>query len=210
MRETSIYLTFGKPLLDRTVAVCGLTFLLPLFLLITALIKLSSPGPALFKQQRIGKNFKPFTLLKFRTMKQSDDQKGPEITKSGDKRITGVGTFLRRYKLDELPQLFNVFKGDMSLVGPRPEMEKYVNLFKDDYKQLLHIKPGITDYASLQYRDEETVLAKFQDMEQGYINEVLPTKIALAKKYVSKISLLEDLKIICQTLSVIKFTKSPY
>jgi lipopolysaccharide/colanic/teichoic acid biosynthesis glycosyltransferase len=124
---------------------------------------------------------------------------GPAVTGGGDRRITRVGKLLRKYKLDELPQLFNVIKGEISLVGPRPEVESYVRMFQDDYEQILQIKPGITDYAALEYRDEEEILAGYDDMEEGYIREVLPAKISLYKEYMGKMCFLEDVKIIFKT-----------
>jgi len=123
-------------------------------------------------------------LFKFRSMVMNAPEKGPAITIGGDPRITKIGRFLRKTKLDELPQLINVLNGDMSIVGPRPEVEKYVEMFKDDYKVILQVKPGITDYATIEFRDEEDVLKKFQNPEDGYIKEVLPKKIELYKKYI--------------------------
>jgi lipopolysaccharide/colanic/teichoic acid biosynthesis glycosyltransferase len=125
---------------------------------------------------------------------------GPLVTKGSDLRITKIGRFLRKSKLDELPQLFNVLKGDMSIVGPRPEVEKYAFLFKEKYKSVLSIRPGITDYATLEYRDEQEVLNQFADTEEGYIKEVLPAKIALYEKYLGEMSFATDLKIIVKTL----------
>jgi len=125
---------------------------------------------------------------------------GPSVTKGCDPRITTIGKFLRKTKLDELPQLLNVLKGDISIVGPRPEVEKYVQLFKDEYKPILSIRPGITDYATLEYRDEQEILNHYTDTETGYIEEILPAKIKLYEKYLGEISLMTDLKIIFKTL----------
>lgn len=128
------------------------------------------------------------------------DSKGGLITVAGDPRITRVGKIIRKYKLDEFPQLLNVFKGDMSLVGPRPEVKKYVDLFWDDFKDILKVKPGITDFASVEFRNEEEILKKYQDPEKAYIQEVLPQKIKLYKKYINEMSFTTDLKLIFLTL----------
>ena len=128
------------------------------------------------------------------------EKKGPMVTQSDDPRITPLGRFLRKYKIDELPQLINVLKGEMSLVGPRPEVEKYVKIFQKDYEKILKIKPGITDYAAIFFRDEEAVLNQYNNPEEGYIKEVLPQKILLYKKYLKEVSFLSDLKLIFTTL----------
>jgi len=127
----------------------------------------------------MGKDFKPFMLYKFRTMVKDADKIGPLVTKDSDPRITKIGRILRKTKLDELPQFINVLKGDMSIVGPRPEVEKYVNARKEDYKVILSIKPGISDYATILFRDEEDIMAKYENVEEAYLNVVLPQKIAL-------------------------------
>lgn len=188
-----------KRLFDITTSCIGLLFLLPLFFAIAIFVKLDSPGPVFFKQKRIGKNFKPFLLYKFRSMQIDASKKGPNITAGGDPRITKIGRFLRKTKIDELPQLFNVLKGDMSVVGPRPEVERYVELFRNDYERVLTVKPGITDYATIEFRDEEGVLKKYGDPETGYIKEVLPLKVELYKKYLRDKSLFTDLKLIFLT-----------
>ena len=139
-------------------------------------------------------------LCKFRSMVMDAPKKGPAITSGGDPRITKIGRFLRMTKLDELPQLINVFNGDMSIVGPRPEVEKYVEMFKYDYKEILQVKPGITDYATIEFRDEEAVLKKFQNTEDGYIKEVLPRKIELYKRYIKEKGFFVDMKLIFLTL----------
>lgn len=160
-----------KRLFDLVFSVIGLIVCLPLFVLIAFLIKCNSRGPVFFIQKRVGKGFRLFKLYKFRTMITDASQKGLQVTAVGDPRITKVGRFLRKTKIDELPQLINVFKGDMSLVGPRPEVPKYVEIFREDYQDILKIKPGITDYATIEFRDEEGVLEKFEDPEDGYINQ---------------------------------------
>lgn len=196
----NLYLKFGKRLVDLLVSLPGLVFISPLLLLICIFIKLTDRGPILFSHTRVGKNFKLFKIYKFRTMVINAEDLGPGVTGQRDARITGIGKWLRRFKLDELPQLLNVIKGNMSLVGPRPEMEKFVRLFQDDYTAILRIKPGITDYAALQYRHEEVILNKYENIEQGYIQEVLPLKIRLYKEYMKELSLSTDLKILFRTM----------
>ncbi len=189
-----------KRLFDIISSCIGLFLLLPVFIIIAILIKTGSPGPVFFAQKRMGRNFRPFMLCKFRSMVMGAPEKGPAITSSGDPRITKIGRFLRMTKLDEMPQLINVLNGNMSIVGPRPEVEKYVELFKDDYKEILQVKPGITDYATIEFRDEEAVLKKFQNPEDGYIKEVLPRKIALYKRYINEKGFFIDTKLIFLTL----------
>ncbi|QII11047.1 hypothetical protein KsCSTR_16680 [Candidatus Kuenenia stuttgartiensis] len=189
-----------KRLFDIFSSLFTLLILLPLFLLIAILIRLNSAGPVFFIQKRVGKNFKLFSLYKFRTMVVDTSQRGLQITSAGDPRITKIGRFLRKTKIDELPQIINVIKGDMSVVGPRPEVLKYVEMFKDDYKYILKVKPGITDYAAIEFRDEECVLKKFKNPEDGYIKKVLPLKINLYKRYIKERSLFTDMKLIFLTL----------
>lgn len=189
-----------KRLFDLTFSLIGLVACLPLLIFMTILIKLDSKGPIFFIQKRVGKNFKLFNFYKFRTMVADASQRGLQITAGGDPRITRVGRFLRKTKIDELPQLINVFKGDMSFVGPRPEVLKYVEMFRDDYKNILRVKPGITDYAAIEFRNEESVLKKFENPEEGYIREVLPLKIKLYKKYIEDKSIFSDVKLIFLTL----------
>lgn len=189
-----------KRLFDFCVAAVGLLVLSPLLLLAAFLIKIDSPGPVLFKQQRIGKGFRPFMIYKFRTMVQDASQRGSEITVGADPRITRIGRFLRKSKFDELPQLINVLKGDMSLVGPRPEVPRYVEMFRQEYEEILGIRPGITDMASLRFRDEATVLGRSENPEEKYVTHVLPEKIKLAKEYTRQSSLFFDLGVIFKTL----------
>ncbi len=197
--QNSFYLKYGKRLFDFFASLIGIIILSPMFLIIAILIKLYDRGPVFFKQKRIGQNFKPFYIYKFRTMIVNAEKMGPSITKGGDPRITPLGRVLRKFKLDEFPQLFNVLKGEMSLVGPRPEVEKYVNLFKEEYKQILQVKPGITDYASIYFRDEEAILKNYVNPEEGYVKEVLPQKIKFYKKYLKDISFFTDLRLIFLT-----------
>lgn len=201
----NFYKNIGKRIFDIFFSFLAIILLSPIFLLITILIKLDSKGGVFYLQNRVGKDFVPFKLIKFRTMVIDADKIGPLVTKDRDPRITKVGRFLRKAKLDELPQFLNVIKGDMSIVGPRPEVEKYVTLRKEDYKSILSIKPGITDYATILFRDEEDLLAKYDNIDDGYLKEVLPKKIELYKKYLSEISFFVDVKIIFMTfLKILK------
>lgn len=154
-------------------------------------------------QKRVGKGGEDFSLVKFRTMKTNSDKKGLLTVGSRDARITKVGYFLRKYKIDELPQLINVLNGTMSLVGPRPEVRKYVELYNEDQKSILNVKPGITDYASIEYFNENDLLAKSDNPEQTYINEVMPAKIELNKKYIDNPTIVADFRIILLTLKKI-------
>ncbi len=180
-----------KRLFDVILSALGLLILFPLLLIIAIWIKLDSSGPIFFKQVRVGKGFKRFYLFKFRSMVSDAAMRGPLITSGDDQRVTRSGRFLRKTKIDELPQLINVLKGDMSIVGPRPEVPKYVELFRNDYEEVLSVKPGITDYASIEFRNEEEVLSSYLDAEEGYIKEVLPRKIELYRKYLKKKSYLD-------------------
>jgi len=198
--QNSIYEKFGKRIFDFVSALLGLLFLLPLLVLVALIIKVSSKGDVFYIQSRIGKSFKPFNLYKFRSMKEA---KGLSITSKDDPRITSIGKFIRKTKIDELPQLLNVLKGEMSLVGPRPEVEKYVYIQEEAYRNILKVKPGITDLAAIEFRDEEEVLAQYEDKEEAYIKEIQPKKIALYNQYLKMISLKGDVKIILQTLKVI-------
>jgi len=188
-----------KRLFDIVVAFGAVVFLLPLFLIVSVLIKLDSPGPIFFKQRRIGKRFQPFEILKFRTMVHNPWAGGQSITAGEDPRITRVGRFLRKSKIDELPQLINVLRGEMTFVGPRPEVPQYVEMFRSDYEEILRVRPGITDLASLKYRDEAGLLGQAENPEAEYIGRVLPDKINLGKEYIKKSSLFFDLRLIFKT-----------
>jgi lipopolysaccharide/colanic/teichoic acid biosynthesis glycosyltransferase len=189
---------------DVVVSLLGLIILSPVLLTAAAAVRLSSPGPALFRQERLGRHFRPFQILKFRTMVIEAPQLGGPLTLgASDPRITAVGRFLRRWKIDELPQLFNVLRGDMSLVGPRPEVAKYVNQFHDDYADILRIRPGLTDAASLKYRNEAVLLAAASDPEVEYVSRILPDKIAMAKAYCREASFFGDLAILSRTMLTI-------
>lgn len=189
-----------KRVLDIGGSVIGLLVVSPLLLVVAVLIKLDSPGPVFFCQERIGRGFVPFIIYKFRTMAVGRDGDGLPIMSGNDSRITRIGRILRATKIDELPQLFNVLAGEMSVVGPRPEVRRYVDLFRRDYEELLTIRPGMTDLASLKYRDEGILLAHAADPEGEYISRILPDKIQLGKTYLRRSSLLLDLSIVLKTL----------
>lgn len=188
-----------KRIIDILISLFLLLLLLPIFLIISAMIIFTSGFPIFFYQERMGKDWKSFLILKFRTMIKDADKMGPGITSSDDKRITSIGKILRKFKLDELPQLINVIRGDMSLIGPRPELPKYVNYYKSDYSSILNIKPGITDYASIKFIAEESLISG-DNKEFIYLNKILPSKIILYKKYINDIGFLTDLKILFSTL----------
>ncbi len=182
----------------------GLIILGPLLFLIALIIKCSSNGPVFFRQTRIGKHQIPFKIFKFRTMLIDAETKGPQITVGDrDPRITTIGYYLRKYKLDELPQLINVFKGDMSLVGPRPEVPRYVAMYTEEQKKVFILRPGITDFASIEFRNENAMLAGVADPEAKYIQEIMPAKLKLNLQYLQQHSLWLDIKLILKTLKVI-------
>lgn len=190
-----------KRVFDVLVASAGLILLAPLLAFIAVAIRSDSRGPVLFRQERIGRGFRPFQILKFRTMVEDAPRLGGSLT-AGDRdpRITRVGRILRRMKLDELPQLINVVRGDMSLVGPRPEVRKYVELYRSDYERLLSVRPGITDPASLAYRNEGEILGRCEDPEREYVEVVLANKIAISTRYVESLCFATDMHLIAQTL----------
>lgn len=177
----------------------GLIILSPLFLVLYILIRLESKGGGFYSQQRIGKDGVPFNLYKFRSMRKDADKKGLITVGGHDPRITRIGYFIRKYKLDELPQLFNVLKGDMSLVGPRPEVEKYTKLYTPEQRKVLSVVPGITDWASIEYVDENVILGKAEDPDKAYIEQVMPDKIKYNMKYINNHSVGEYFKIIFTT-----------
>ena len=191
-----------KRIFDITLSLFGLIILLPFMLIIAILIKIDSKGPVFFKQIRVTKNGKEFKIFKYRTMRVGSD-KYSQITVGKDGRITKLGSFLRKYKLDEIPQLINVLIGDMSLVGPRPEVPKYVALYTDEQKEILKVRAGITDYASIEFSDENDLLASEKNPEEAYIEKIMPKKIELNKKYLSEISVLTDIRIILLTIKKI-------
>ena len=189
-----------KRLFDIIFSFIGLLLLQPLFAVTAIMIKVDSTGPVFFRQGRVGKDFRRFMIYKFRTMIVDAEKKGLRITSGGDNRVTRVGRMLRKFKIDELPQLFNVLKGDMSLVGPRPEVEEYVKLYEKDYRKILKRRPGITDVSSVIFREEEAVLKNQVDPEGYYKSILLPEKIRLAKEYIEHSSFSYDLKLILITL----------
>lgn len=189
-----------KRAFDYLVAVIGLVLLFPLFVVVGILIKVDSSGPIFFRQERIGKGFRPFLIYKFRTMVEDAARRGAAITVGADPRITRVGGYLRQTKIDELPQLVNVLMGEMSLVGPRPEVARYVEMFRKDYEEILQVRPGITDLASLRYQNESEWLSRFDQPELEYVNHVLPEKIKLAKNYVQRTSMSSDIVLILKTV----------
>lgn len=191
-----------KRIFDIILSLFGLIILLPFMLIIAIFIKLDSKGTVFFKQIRVTKNGREFKIFKYRTMRVGSD-KYSQITVGKDDRITKIGSFLRKYKLDEIPQLINVLIGDMSLVGPRPEVPKYVALYTDEQKEILKVRAGITDYASIEFSNENDLLALEEDPEKAYIEKVMPKKIELNKKYLSEISILTDIRIILLTIKKI-------
>lgn len=197
-----------KRLFDLTLAAAGLTVLSPLLLTFAIWIKLDSPGPVFYRGVRAGKNFKPFRIYKFRSMVTNAEQIGGPSTPGDDSRVTKSGRFLRRFKLDELSQLINVVKGEMSLVGPRPEVMEYALLYTSEEKIVYSIKPGMTDYASLWNIDEGAVLAgakSTEEAERKYLEEIRPEKVRLQMKYLKEMSFWTDLKIFLQTIKQIFF-----
>ncbi len=190
-----------KRAFDFLLALAGIVFLAPVFVLAALLVMITSPGPILFGHERAGRGGTRFRVYKFRTMVHNATQLGGPLTLGGnDPRITTVGHWLRRTKLDELPQLFNVLVGHMSLVGPRPEAWRYVEMFPEDFAVILRVRPGITDPASIEFRDEASLLTCAADPEREYTEHILPIKIRLAKSYIAQQSIWKDFKIILQTL----------
>lgn len=190
-----------KRLLDVFAAAIGLFFLWPLLLVIALLVKLGDRGPVFYRQERVGHRGTPFRIWKFRTMVVSADAKQQLITVGSDARITRVGYWLRKLKFDELGQLINVLKGEMSLVGPRPEVPKYVALYSDQQKEVLQFKPGITDPASIKYSNESELLAQAADPERKYVDEIMPDKIRINLEYAKSATVLTDVQVILKTLA---------
>ena len=183
-------------LCDIVFSAIGLLLLSPLFLIVYILIRCESKGGGFYCQQRVGKDGRMFGLYKFRSMRTGSDQKGLITVGGHDSRITRMGYFIRKYKIDELPQLWNVLKGDMSLVGPRPEVKKYVDLYTAEQRRVLSVRPGITDYASIEYVDENEILGKADDPDWVYVEEIMPAKIRLNMRYIENRNLKEYFKII--------------
>lgn len=181
---------------DIVFSAIGLLLLSPLFLIVYILIRCESKGGGFYCQQRVGKDGRMFGLYKFRSMRTGSDKKGLITVGGHDSRITRMGYFIRKYKIDELPQLWNVLKGDMSLVGPRPEVKKYVDLYTEEQRRVLSVRPGITDYASIEYVDENEILGNAEDPDRVYVEEIMPAKIKLNMRYIENRNLNEYFKII--------------
>lgn len=190
---------FLKRLFDIVASFGGIIVLFPLIVIVSILIKLTSKGPVLFKQVRVTKNGRLFKIYKFRTMRENSEG-NKQITVGNDSRITGIGHILRKTKLDELPQLFNVLKGEMSLVGPRPEVPKYVELYTEEQREILKVSAGITDYASIYFSNESELLGEAENPEEFYIKKIMPYKIELNKKYIKEIGIVTDIKLIILTI----------
>ena len=189
-----------KRCFDIVMALIGLILLLPFFILIALAIVVDSKGGVFYRQERIGKNRVPFLLLKFRSMATGADKNGLLTVGANDSRVTNVGLFIRKYKLDELPQLVNIFIGDMSFVGPRPEVQKYVDKYSEEQLNVLQVRPGLTDYASLEYFNENELLSKSPNPEETYIQDVMPAKLKLNFKYIENQGLITDLMLIFRTI----------
>ncbi len=190
-------------LCDIVFSFFGLLFLSPLMLIVALWIVLDDPGPVFYRQQRVGRHNKDFGLLKFRSMRVGADKMSLITIGDRDPRITRAGYYIRKFKLDELPQLWNVLIGDMSLVGPRPEVRRYVDLYTEEQRQVLSVRPGITDYASIEYIDENKLLAQAADPDKTYIDEIMPAKIALNRRYINNPTLGQYFKIIFLTIAKI-------
>ena len=190
----------AKRCFDIIVALIGLVLLTPVFLIVALAIKLDSPGPVFYTGKRIGKDGVPFGIIKFRTMVDHADRIGAALTQGQDRRVTPVGRVLRKWKLDELPQLLNVLRGEMSLVGPRPEAPCYVGHYTPEQRRVLQAKPGITGLTQVRFRHEESLLQRCRNVEEEYIREIMPHKLALDLQYVESQTLLLDLKLIARTL----------
>jgi len=189
-----------KRIFDILFSLFALIVLLPIMIIISVIINFESKGGFFYFQNRVGKNNCDFKLIKFRTMYINSDKLGLITIGTNDKRITRFGKFLRKFKLDELPQLINIINGEMSIVGPRPEVRKYVNRYNKEQLNVLSVRPGLTDFASLQYIDENKILAKYDDSEKAYIEKIMPHKLELSLKYIKNQSFATDLKIIIKTI----------
>jgi len=205
--QHNFYAKTGKRMFDCVAAAVGLVLLFPVLLALSLMVKLSSPGPVLYWQERVGRGGKLFRIAKFRSMLEDSDKSGPAITSAGDRRVTAVGSILRRLKLDELPQLWNVLKGEMSLVGPRPEVPCYVESYSESERRVLAVRPGITDPGSILYRHEEQMLGDQPDPDRYYRNVVLPNKLNLNLEYLSHMSFSYDLSLLLRTTGCIVLPK---
>jgi lipopolysaccharide/colanic/teichoic acid biosynthesis glycosyltransferase len=189
-----------KRLMDILISLFVIILLLPVFVIISTVIIIKTGFPVFYLQERCGKNWKYFKIIKFRTMENFADSSGVSVSGEDDIRITPIGKFLRKYKLDELPQFYNVFRGQMSIVGPRPEVKKYADFYPEAFNRILKVRPGISDFASIEYSNESEILKDVSDIENFYIKEILPHKMMLCEKYLNQMSLLTDMKIITQTI----------
>ena len=189
-----------KRIFDVIASILGIISLFPFFVLLALWVSVESRGGIFYRQRRMGKNGKPFQLLKFRSMYVGSDKSSRITVGNKDSRITRSGQFIRKYKLDEFPQLINVIVGDMSIVGPRPEVEEYVKLYDDEQRQVLTVRPGISDYASIEYMDENELLSEAEDPQKKYIDEIMPAKLRLNLKYIEQQSFQTDLSIILRTI----------
>lgn len=201
-------MTRAKRLVDVAASICGLVAASPVLVLVAAAVK-TDGGNVFFRQQRVGRHGRPFLIWKFRTMVPDAERSGPQLTVAGDVRITPVGRWLRRTKLDELPQLLNVLAGEMSLVGPRPEVARYVALYTTDQRRVLALVPGITDPASLAYRDEERLLAEATDPERAYVEQIIPDKIRRNLEYAARSTVASDLRVVLRTFGAITEGSTP-
>jgi lipopolysaccharide/colanic/teichoic acid biosynthesis glycosyltransferase len=206
--DTGFYQKCGKRVLDCFAAALGLLLLAPLLLLVALLVKITSRGPVLYLQDRVGRSGQIFRILKFRSMFEDADKRGLAITSSVDPRVTSIGRMLRHLKLDELPQLWNVLKGEMSLVGPRPEVPRYVESYSPAQRRVLTVRPGITDPASIAYRREEELLAAQPDPDRYYREIVLPDKLNLSLEYLERMSFSYDVLLVLHTTGSIFSSKS--
>ena len=192
-----------KRIFDFTISFISLLILFPILFLVSLIIKFTSLGPVFYKQVRVGRGNKDFKIFKFRTMHIDADKMGLLTIGGRDPRVSYVGYYLRKYKLDELPQLINVFKGDMSFVGPRPEVRQYVNLYSETQKKVLDVKPGITDLASIEFKDENEILSEQEDPNQYYIDVIMPQKLKINLKYIENRNLVKDVGVIVKTFKSI-------
>lgn len=208
-RSGNLISDMAKRMFDIVLSTLGLLLLAPMFLIIAVLIKLDSVGPVFYRGLRVGRHGRPFRILKFRTMVHDAERRGGSSTPEDDARVTGVGKILRRYKLDELPQAVNVLRGEMSLVGPRPQVVWAVQLYSKEERALLELRPGITDYASLFFVDEGEILRGSQDPDRDYLEKIHPLKMRLSLEYLQNKSLWLDCKILFWTLGILLWGKKP-
>ncbi|MFB0919136.1 MAG: sugar transferase [Clostridiaceae bacterium] len=197
--------TLWKDIFDLVLGIIGFILLSPILVIISVLVVFTSKGPAFFKQDRVGKNGRVFGIYKFRTMITNAEDVGLKLTIGDDPRITSVGKVLRKYKLDELTQIINIVIGDMSFVGPRPEVPKYVAMYNPEQRKVLIVKPGVTDLASIKFRNENEILGKSKDPEKTYIEKIMPEKLRINLEYVENISLLNDIRLILKTIKEVFF-----